>query len=112
MIEEAPFRRRAHDALASLRKALIHAELETEMEVAEEKEGLAISFELPPARFLLTPNEAVRQIWIAPPLGGTIQLDWDEAHQSFLLLTTGEPLQPLMARLLNEHIGGGNIRLD
>ena len=67
--------------------------------------------EVPPAKFVITPNAPVRQIWISA-LSTSFKLDWSEAVQNFILEKTGESLKPLMARLVNEQLGEEAVRLN
>jgi len=110
MLDEITFRRHADDALESLKKALILAESDADFEVEEQNGVLNIAFEEPPAKFVLTPNTPVRQIWISA-LSTSFKLDWEEAHRSFVLAKTGESLKPLVARLIAEHLGGESVSL-
>ncbi|HET9086653.1 MAG TPA: iron donor protein CyaY [Acidobacteriaceae bacterium] len=110
MLDEATFRRHADTALESLKKALILAESDADFEVEEQNGVLNIVFEQPPARFVLTPNAPVRQIWMSA-LSTSFKLDWDEDTSLFVLLRTGEPIKTLVARLISEHLGGASVSL-
>jgi CyaY protein len=110
MLDETTFRRHADNALESLKKALIQAESEADFEVEEQNGVLNIAFDEPPSKFVLTPNAPVRQIWISA-LSTSFKLDWDEERNLFVFPRTGEPLQTLVARLINEHLGGASISL-
>lgn len=105
MLDEATFRRHADAALESLKKVLIQTEMDTEFEVEEHNGVLSIAFDDPPARFVLTINIPVRQIWISA-LSASFRLDWDESKRNFALARTGETLQALVARLMREEAGG------
>ncbi len=111
MLDEITFRRHADSALESLKKALILAESDADFEVEEQNGVLNISFEEPPSKFVLTPNTPVRQIWISA-LSTSFKLDWDETAQSFVFPKTGESLKPLVARLITEHLGSGQVVLS
>jgi frataxin len=65
MLDDLQFRQEAESALESLKQALIVAEEDGEFEVEEQNGVLNILFEQPPAKFVLTPNTPVRQIWIS-----------------------------------------------
>lgn len=111
MLDEITFRRHADTSLESLKKILILAESDADFEVEEQNGVLNISFDEPPSKFVLTPNAPVRQIWISA-LSTSFKLDWDEVTQSFVLPKTGESLKPLVARLINEHLGGDTVTLS
>lgn len=110
MQDEATFRRNAASALASLRKALIQSENELEFEVEEHEGVLTIALGEPAATLTLIPNPPMRQIRINAPLAH-LQLDWDEKSQTFVLAKTGERLCQIIARLMQENFGTGEISL-
>lgn len=110
MLDDLTFRRDASGTLEALRKALICAETEAEFEVEEQNGALHITFDEPPSEFVLTPNLPVRQIWISTP-STNLKLDWDDVSHTFVLPQTGESLHPLVARLVNDHLGSGDILL-
>ena len=104
MQDELEFRRVAESALDSLKKHLIAREEEDEagFEVEEQGGVLNVVFEEPPAKFVVTPNTPVRQIWISA-LSTSFKLDWDAAASAFVLPRTGEKLIPLLDRLIEEN---------
>ncbi|HEX4020124.1 MAG TPA: iron donor protein CyaY [Acidobacteriaceae bacterium] len=104
MLEEIAFRRNAEKAIETLKVALIQAECDADFEVEEQNGVLNVLFEDPPAKFVITPNTPVRQIWISA-LSTSFKLDWDVAMQDFIFLKTGECLRPLVTRLINEQLG-------
>ena len=104
MIDELDFRRKAEAAMDALKKDLIAAEEDAEIEVEEQNGVLYVIFEEPPGKFVITPNTPVRQIWISA-LATSFKLDWSESSNDFVLQRTGERLKPLIARLVNEHLG-------
>ncbi|HEX8926233.1 MAG TPA: iron donor protein CyaY, partial [Terriglobales bacterium] len=104
MIDEQEFRRRCDASLEALKRALYDAEDDGGFEVEERGGALHLNFEEPPATFVISPNSAVRQIWISA-LSTSFKLDWDEAKSEFVLLKTGEALKPLLARLIGEQSG-------
>jgi CyaY protein len=110
MIDEIEFRRRADTALEELKQSLIRAEGDVDMEVEENAGALHISFDDPPARFVITPNAPVRQIWISA-LVSSFKLDWSEEAGAFVLAKTKEPLKILVSRLIGEQLGT-SVRLN
>jgi iron donor protein CyaY len=104
MIDEQEFRRNSDAALESLKRALYSAEEDGGFEVEERGGALHLNFEEPPATFVISPNSAVRQIWISA-LSTSFKLDWDDARKEFVLLKTSEALKPLLARLIGEQSG-------
>lgn len=107
MQDELEFRRAAEGALDSLKRHLIAREEEDEagFEVEEQNGVLNVLFEDPPAKFVITPNTPVRQIWISA-LATSFKLDWDAAASAFFLPRTGEKLEPLVDRLIQENSQG------
>ena len=103
MQDEQEFRRGAEKALEELKKHLIVREEEEEagFEVEEQNGVLNVAFEDPPGKFVITPNTPVRQIWISA-LSTSFKLDWDDKGGTFILPRTGEVLQPLVDRLIQE----------
>lgn len=99
MVDEQQFRRAAEQAMERLKQRLIEAEVDADFEVEEQGGVLNVLFEDPPAKFVVTPNAPVRQIWISA-LSTSFKLDL--AGEDFVLAKTGERLIPLVARLVNE----------
>ena len=99
-------------ALDALLKHLIAREEEDEagFEVEEQNGVLNVSFEEPPAKFVITPNTPVRQIWISAQ-ATSYKLEWSDAVGAFVLPKTGEALISLTERLLREHLGDPSIKL-
>jgi CyaY protein len=104
MLDEIEFRRAAESSLDALKKHLIAREEEDEagFEVEEQNGVLNVVFEDPPAKFVITPNTPVRQIWISA-LSTSFKLDWDALSGTFVLPRTGEKLIPLVDRLIHEN---------
>jgi len=98
------FRRHSDVAIEDLKQSLIRAEDGLDMEVEENAGALHISFDDPPARFVITPNTPVRQIWISA-LVSSFKLDWSEQSNGFVLARTSEGLKDLVARLIGEQLG-------
>ncbi len=109
-MDEQEFRRKADAALEALKSALIAAEEEAGIEVEEQAGALHIGFEEPPAKFVISPNSAARQIWISA-LSTSFKLDWSAAAGDFVLAKTGEQLKPLVGRLINEQLGEELVKL-
>jgi len=103
MMDELEFRKRSDEAFASLKKSLYAAEDDADLEVEDQSGSLHISFE-DGARFVVSPNAPVRQIWISA-LTTSFKLDWSDAEQDFVLVKTGERLKPLVGRLVSQQLG-------
>jgi len=111
MLDELDFRRKADAAVESLKKSLIAAEDDADIEVEEQNGVLNVVFEEPPAKFVITPNTPVRQIWISA-LSTSFKLDWSEAASDFVLEKTGERLKALVGRLVNQQLGEELVTLS
>ena len=109
MLDENAFRKNADSALESLKKRLIGAEDSAEIEVEDQAGALHISFD-DGSRFVISPNAAMKQIWISA-LATSFKLDWSDAEQNFVLAKTGEGLKPLVARLINQQLGEEAVTL-
>ena len=111
MLDEQTFRRHADQAIESLKQSLIDAEEDGGFEVEENSGALNVVFEEPPAKFVITPNAPVRQIWISA-LSTSFKLDWSDAESGFIFPKDSLTLKPLIAKLINQQLGGGSVTLD
>jgi iron donor protein CyaY len=109
MLDEEMFRKHVDGALESLKKSLIAAEDSAEIEVEDQAGALYVSFD-DGARFVISPNAPVRQVWISA-LSTSFKLDWSEAQQDFVLAKSAEQLKPLVARLINQQLGTESVTL-
>ncbi len=96
--------------MESLKRALETASDEADFDVEDQGGALHISFEEPPARFVVSPNSAVHQIWISAH-ATSFKLDWSNEKKDFVLPKTGERLKPLVTRLMNEQFGEKAVEL-
>ena len=103
-MDERTFQQNAEKAIERLTRALYAVEEAAGFEVEERGGAVHLNFEDPPGTFVITPNSAARQIWISA-LTTSFKLDWNETLDGFLLRSTGEPLLPLMSRLVSEQTG-------
>ena len=112
MLDETAFRRHADTAIHTLTQRLIAAEEDGGFETEEQNGVLNILFEDVPGKFVVTPNTPVRQIWISA-LSTSFKLDWSEEAAAFVLPKTGETLNQVIARVINQHLGSGSaVTLD
>src|SRR5271155_1774308 len=111
MLDELAFRRNADHAIESLKQSLIDAEEDGGFEVEEQNGVLNIVFDNPPAKFVITPNAPVRQIWISA-LSTSFKLDWSGESNDFVFPKDSLSLKPLVARLINQQLGGGSVAFD
>ncbi len=62
---------------------------------------LQLIFEDPPAKFVISPNAPVRQVWVSA-LSRSYKLSWAGDASAFVL--DGERLTALLERLAREHL--------
>lgn len=102
-MDEQEFRKRSDEALSNLQRALERAADRYGFEVENNQGALTLEFEGPPAKFVVSPNAPVRQIWVSARVR-SFKLDWNEAAASFAL-GDGRTLHQLIAELAGEQMG-------
>jgi iron donor protein CyaY len=103
-MDDQEFKNRADEALQALYKRLAAASDEAEFEVDFNAGALTVEFESPPARFVVSPNAPVHQIWVSA-LSKSFKLDWDLVENTFVLPASGQTLTELMQDALNKQLG-------
>lgn len=103
-MEEQDFRLQCDQAMTDLYKALLKAADQHEIEVDENAGALTIEFEDPPAKFVVSPNAPVRQIWVSA-LTRSFKLDWNAARAAFVFPETGATLKELMGTVIGTQLG-------
>ncbi len=103
-MDDQEFKKRADDSLQSLYKRLAAASDDGEFEVDFNAGALAIEFEEPPAKFVVSPNAPVHQIWVSAH-SRSYKLDWDEVQGAFVLQGTGQSLAQLIQEAINKQLG-------
>ena len=104
MMDELVFRDRADQALTRLQRALERASDNFDFEVDGKEGALTIEFEDPPARFVISPNSPVRQIWVSARVK-SFKLDWSEQRSEFVFPADGRSLQQLIGDVVGEQLG-------
>ena len=102
-MNDQEFRDRADQALKSLEKALLLAGDQHGFETDNNQGALTVEFEDPPAKFVISPNSPVRQIWVSARVK-SFKLDWEDARQGFALNGDGRTLTQLLGDLVSEQI--------
>lgn len=104
MHKEQEFQIAATAALVGLKRHLVEHEQEQHpgFEVAQHDGSLQVLFERGGGRFVVEPNEPVRQMWVSAQ-DSRFQLDWDSRTEKFIWPRSGENLIPLVERLIAEH---------
>lgn len=103
-MDEQDFRTRADAALHSLYKKLSAASDEYEFEPDFNAGALAIEFEEPKAKFVISPNTPVRQIWVSAH-SRSFKLDWDSVKNAFVLPDTNQTLDELIGAAIAQQVG-------
>jgi CyaY protein len=109
MIDENDFRKHAEAKLEALKQSLMKAEDSADLEVEDQSGALHISFD-DGSKFVISPNSPVRQIWISA-LATSFKLDWSADNGDFVLQKSGEGLNTLVSRLVNEKLGEEAVSL-
>ena len=100
MLSEQEFRLEADRALEQLQHSLLPLADAEDFEVELQNGVLQIVFEEPaPAKFVISPNAPVRQIWVSA-LMRSFKLAWDGS--TFAL--DGESLDALLPRLIRQQL--------
>jgi CyaY protein len=66
--------------------------------------ALTVEFEDPPAKFVISPNTPVRQIWVSAH-SKSYKLDWDKGDGAFVFPETGQSLQILIEEAIGRQLG-------
>jgi iron donor protein CyaY len=105
MLEEKDFQRKADTAFADLKKRLLTAGDAHNFDVEGESGKLEVLFEEPEeAKFVISPNTPVREIWISA-LSTSFKLGWSDSRNTFVLEKTGEDLRQVMNRVISQQMG-------
>jgi iron donor protein CyaY len=105
MLEEKDFQRKADAAFDDLKKRLLALGDAHGFDVEGESGKLEVIFEEPQeAKFVISPNTPVREIWISA-LSTSFKLVWNGSRNAFVLDKTGEDLHGVMSRVISQQLG-------
>ena len=104
MLSDQDFKKSADSALTALSKALMAAGDDYGFEVDFNAGALTVEFEEPPAKFVVSPNAPVKQIWVSA-LSRSFKLDWDIVENAFVHAESGETLHQLLERVVGKQLG-------
>ena len=105
MLEEKDFQRKADTAFEDLKKRLLAVGDAHGFDVEGESGKLEVIFEEPQeAKFVISPNTPVREIWISA-LSTSFKLAWNTSRNAFVLEKTGEDLYSVMSRVISQQLG-------
>jgi CyaY protein len=107
MLSEQDFRLKADHALEDLQRALLPIADTDDFEVELQNGVLQVIFEDPsPAKFVVSPNAPVRQIWLSA-MSRSYKLSWSAERSAFEL--DGESLNALVERLARSFLDNERI---
>ena len=99
---EQEFRIKADEALESAERSLLALADVEGFEIEKQNGVLQVIFEEPtPAKFVVSPNAPVRQIWVSA-ISRSYKLTWSPDAGTFVL--DGEPLNALLERLTRQFL--------
>ena len=105
-LSEQDFRLQADHALERTQHALLPLADDEGFEVELQNGVLQVIFEEPvPAKFVVSPNAPVRQVWVSA-MSRSYKLAWSPASSAFML--DGETLEALLKRLVRQFLDGAN----
>ena len=105
MLDEKDFQRKADAAFEDLKKRLLILGDEHGFDVEGESGKLEVIFEEPEeAKFVISPNTPVREIWISA-LSTSFKLGWNDRKQAFVHEKSGEDLHAVMNRVVSQQLG-------
>ena len=105
MLSEHDFQRKADAAFEDLKRRLLTLGDEHGFDVEGESGKLEVIFEEPaPAKFVISPNTPIREIWISA-LSTSFKLGWSEQRGEFVHGKSGENLHEVMSRVVSQQLG-------
>lgn len=105
MLDERDFQKKSDAAFEELKRRMLDAGDEHGFDVEGESGKLEVVFEEPaPAKFVISPNTPVREIWISA-LSTSFKLGWSETKNAFVLEKTGENIFEVMSRVISQQLG-------
>jgi CyaY protein len=102
-MDEQEFKNESSRAMELLFKKLSQATEQYEFEPDFNAGALSIEFDEPKAKFVVSPNAPVRQIWVSAH-SKSFKLDWVAARSAFVLPATGETLDQMIAGAISKHL--------
>jgi iron donor protein CyaY len=103
-MDDQVFRNRADEALAELYRRLSSASDQHGFEADFNAGAMAIEFEDPPAKFVVSPNAPVHQIWVSAH-SRSFKLEWEDARAAFVLPSTKQTLVEMIGEAIGQQLG-------
>ena len=104
-LDEREFQKKSEGTFEELKRRMLEAGDAHGFDVEGESGKLEVIFEEPePAKFVISPNTPVREIWISA-LSTSFKLGWSETKHGFVLEKTGEDIFAVMSRVISQQLG-------
>ena len=105
MLDEKDFQKKADAAFEELKRRLLVLGDEHGFDVEGESGKLEVIFEEPEeAKFVVSPNTPVREIWISA-LSTSFKLGWSDLRNAFVHEKSGDDLFAVMSRVVSQQLG-------
>jgi CyaY protein len=101
-VEDQSFQSHSAEALDDLFDRLTAAGEKHGFEADFNGGALTIEFEDPPAKFVVSPNSPVKQIWVSAH-SRSFKFDFDPAREAFVL--SGQTLSEMMSDAISQQLG-------
>ena len=98
------FQARADQALGDLFNRLTSASEQHDFEADMNGGALTVEFEEQPAKFVVSPNSPVKQIWVSAH-SRSFKFDWNDAKEAFVLPGTNQTLADMMSDAISQQLG-------
>ncbi len=103
-MDDQLFRNRADAALDDLYKRLSRASDDYGFEADFNAGAMAIEFDDAPAKFVVSPNAPVHQIWVSAH-SKSFKLEWEDARGAFVLPSTKQTLVEMIGEAVGQQLG-------
>ena len=103
-MDDQEFKNRADHTLEALYRRLTAASEGADFEADFNSGALAIEFEEPPGKFVISPNAPVHQIWVSAH-SKSFKLDWNNVQNDFVLPASGQTLTQLIQDAIAKQLG-------
>ncbi len=103
-MDDQEFKNRADHTLEALYRRLTAASEGADFEADFNSGALAIEFEEPPGKFVISPNAPVHQIWVSAH-SKSFKLDWNDVQNDFVLPASGQTLTQLIQDAIAKQLG-------
>ena len=103
MLDDKSFPLKADEALEDLYRALLKAADSHDLEADMNAGALTVEFEEPRAKFVVSPNAPVRQIWVSAH-SKSFKFEWNADRNAFILPDSGDDLKAMMSKAISQHL--------